>query len=60
MECRYSKTGTVQSTTTIEFGVKMDSSPLPSVIFSDGIYGVELRIAKGQVFVRPYQNEMRS
>lgn len=59
VECRYSKRGGVSvAMTTAEFRVKMDSSPIPSVIFSNGIYAVELRIATGSEFVIPSQNEM--
>lgn len=38
--------------TTVEFTVAMDAPlSLPSVVFSDGIYAVELRIATGWGFV---------
>ena len=39
-----------QSLVSAGYMVKMPASSLPSVVYSDGLYGVELRIAKGQIF----------
>ncbi|XP_056877272.1 uncharacterized protein LOC130518575 [Takifugu flavidus] len=51
VECRYSKLGGVSvAMTTAEFRVRMDSSPIPSVIFSNGVYAVELRIATDETY----------
>nr|XP_020453252.1 zona pellucida sperm-binding protein 4-like [Monopterus albus] len=53
-ECRYYKNGTAyaapQSLVSVGYTVKIPSSSLPSTVISDGLYGVELRIAKDATF----------
>lgn len=54
VECRYSKTGAAQSSlASVGYMVKTPSSSLPSAVISNGLYGVQLRIAKGRVFAKP-------
>lgn len=51
VECRYSKSGSVQqSLASVGVMVKTPASTLPATITSDGLYGVQLRIAKGIIF----------
>lgn len=52
VECRYSKSGGVQqSLASVGVMVKTPASTLPATVSSDGLYGVQLRIAKGSIFV---------
>ncbi|XP_074542254.1 zona pellucida sperm-binding protein 4-like [Halichoeres trimaculatus] len=51
VECRYGKTGgTPQSLASIGYMVKTPSSSLPSQVISNGLYGVQLRIAKDSTY----------
>ncbi|XP_041811889.1 zona pellucida sperm-binding protein 4-like [Chelmon rostratus] len=51
VECRYSKTGAAQqSLASVAYMVKTPSSSLPSEVVSNGLYAVELRIAKDQTY----------
>lgn len=51
VECRYSKSGSVQqSLASVGVMVKTPASTLPATVVSDGLYGVQLRIAKGSMF----------
>ncbi|XP_038586841.1 zona pellucida sperm-binding protein 4-like, partial [Micropterus salmoides] len=51
VECRYSKAGVApQSLTSIGYMVKTPSSTLPSAVLSNGLYAVDLRIAKDQTY----------
>ncbi|XP_023265683.1 zona pellucida sperm-binding protein 4-like [Seriola lalandi dorsalis] len=51
IECRYSKGGSPsQSLASIGYMVKIPSSALPSSVISNGLYGVQLRIAKDQTY----------
>lgn len=52
VECRYSKSGSAQqSLASVGYMVKTPASTLPSIVLSDGLYGVQLRIAQGRVFI---------
>lgn len=60
VECRYSKSGSAQqSLASVGYMVKTPASILPSTVLSDGLYGVQLRIAQGQVLIIS-QNEVHS
>ncbi|XP_034560250.1 zona pellucida sperm-binding protein 4-like isoform X2 [Notolabrus celidotus] len=51
VECRYGKTGgTPQSLASIGYMVKTPSSSLPSQVVSNGLYGVQLRLAKDSTY----------
>ncbi|XP_070778257.1 zona pellucida sperm-binding protein 4-like [Enoplosus armatus] len=51
VECRYSKSGGAQqSLASVGYMVKTPSSDLPSAVISNGLYGVQLRIAKDQTY----------
>ncbi|XP_042291997.1 zona pellucida sperm-binding protein 4-like [Thunnus maccoyii] len=51
VECRYSKTGAApQSLASVGYMVKIPSSSLPSSVISNGLYGVQLRIAKDATY----------
>ncbi|XP_070841116.1 zona pellucida sperm-binding protein 4-like [Chaetodon trifascialis] len=51
VECRYSKTGdALQSLASVGYMVKTPSSTLPSQVVSNGLYAVQLRIAKDQTY----------
>ncbi|XP_074470657.1 zona pellucida sperm-binding protein 4-like [Sebastes fasciatus] len=51
VECRYSQTGAAQqSLASVGYMVKTPSSTLPSLIISNGLYGVQLRIAEDQTY----------
>ncbi|XP_051812043.1 zona pellucida sperm-binding protein 4-like isoform X2 [Acanthochromis polyacanthus] len=51
IECRYSKTGAAQpSLATVGYMVKTPPSNLPSAIISNGLYGVQLRIATDETY----------
>lgn len=57
VECRYSQTGAAQqSLASVGYMVKTPSSTLPSLIISNGLYGVQLRIAEGihALFSKPH------
>lgn len=52
IECRYSNPGSADpSIASVGYMVKTPTSNLPSSITSSGLYDVELKIAKGQMFV---------
>ncbi|XP_045913736.1 uncharacterized protein LOC123976001 isoform X4 [Micropterus dolomieu] len=51
VECRYSKAGVaLQSLASAGYMVKTPSSSLPSAVLSNGLYAVDLRIAKDQTY----------
>ncbi|XP_038580630.1 uncharacterized protein LOC119907109 isoform X2 [Micropterus salmoides] len=51
VECRYSKAGVaLQSLASAGYMVKTPSSSLPSELLSNGLYAVDLRIAKDQTY----------
>ncbi|XP_038580586.1 zona pellucida sperm-binding protein 4-like isoform X1 [Micropterus salmoides] len=51
VECRYSKAGIApQSLASAGYMVKTPSSSLPSAVLSNGLYAVDLRIAKDQTY----------
>ncbi|XP_070702962.1 zona pellucida sperm-binding protein 4-like [Pempheris klunzingeri] len=55
VECRYSKTGAApQSLASTGYMVKTPSSNLPSSLFSNGYYGVQLKIAKDEMYSSYY------
>lgn len=57
VECRYGKLGSMQQgLSSVGFLVKIPSSSLPSAVFGEGMYGVELRIAKGSLFMKCPKN----
>ncbi|KAG8005297.1 Zona pellucida sperm-binding protein 4 [Nibea albiflora] len=51
VECRYSKTGAAQpSLATVGYMVKTPTSNLPTSVSSDGLFSVQLRIAKDKTY----------
>ncbi|CAJ1083395.1 zona pellucida sperm-binding protein 4-like isoform X2 [Xyrichtys novacula] len=51
VECRYGKSGgTPQSLASVGYMVKTPTSSLPSQVISNGLYGVQLRIAKDSTY----------
>ncbi|XP_039977772.1 zona pellucida sperm-binding protein 4-like [Xiphias gladius] len=53
VECRYSKGGIAQqSLASVGYMVKIPSSTLPSTVISNGLYGVQLRIAEDHTYSR--------
>lgn len=59
VECRYSKFGSAQqSLASVGYMVKTPTSILPTTVLSDGLYGVQLRLAKGRVLIS--QSKMHS
>ncbi|XP_044028655.1 uncharacterized protein LOC122864925 [Siniperca chuatsi] len=55
VECRYSKTGSGQhSMASVGYMVKIPSSHLPSAVISNGLYSVQLRIAKDHTYSSYY------
>ncbi|KAK1880463.1 Zona pellucida sperm-binding protein 1 [Dissostichus eleginoides] len=51
VECRYGQSGSPpQSLANVGYMVKTQSSSLPSSVMSDGLYGVQLRIATDQTY----------
>ncbi|XP_054874046.1 zona pellucida sperm-binding protein 4-like [Amphiprion ocellaris] len=55
IECRYSRLGAAQpSLATVGYMVKTPPSSLPSAIVSNGLYGVQLRIATDQTYKKFY------
>ncbi|XP_063755587.1 zona pellucida sperm-binding protein 4-like [Eleginops maclovinus] len=51
VECRYGQSGSAaQSLATVGYMVKTPTSSLPSSVISDGLYGVQLRLATDQTY----------
>uniref|UniRef100_UPI003AAE4CB7 zona pellucida sperm-binding protein 4-like n=1 Tax=Centroberyx gerrardi TaxID=166262 RepID=UPI003AAE4CB7 len=50
IECRYAKNGNQQSLASVGYMVKSPSSSVPSKVVSNGLFGVELRIAEDQTY----------
>ncbi|XP_033980315.1 zona pellucida sperm-binding protein 4-like [Trematomus bernacchii] len=57
VECRYGQSGSPpQSLANAGYMVKTPSSSLPSSVMSDGLYGVQLRIATDQTYSNYFEN----